>query len=160
MNPKTRSEDLRYAPIITRSVLGTAFLWAALGKLLRPPGSDTIYHGLVGNGYFLHYLFCVSEVGLGLWLVSGWKVRSSAAVSILVLSIFLGAVNLELSRDHPKPCGCGFTAPKVDPAVIRRSLVLNLFMNTVLLSAGAWLFMMKSPGNDSRIRDGAVGIIP
>jgi hypothetical protein len=46
------------------------------------------------------------ELLLAVWLSSGWRQRWAAFATIVLLSVFMGAVIVEMGKPIPHPCGC------------------------------------------------------
>lgn len=103
--------------LLVRLGLGLVFIWAALPKIVDPPGfAKAIWAYDLFPGWSLHglalvlpwlELFCGLALCLGLWL------RAAAVwVGGLLLSFSL-ALSINLARHHAVDCGCfGNSAPK------------------------------------------------
>jgi hypothetical protein len=47
-----------------------------------------------------------AELLLAIWLAAGWRDRWGAFATIVLLSVFMGAVIVEMGKPLPHPCGC------------------------------------------------------
>lgn len=129
---------------IARLLLAGVFLWAAISKAIFSPSESTMYGTLVSShGWMLHYGTILVEGGLGIWLATGWSRHTSALVALLMLSVFCGAILLETTKHHPKPCGCLSVAEQEarSPERIQRDLLWNLTRNGVMAFAASWIFI-------------------
>ena len=133
--------------LIARLLLAGVFLWGAVAKAVFPPSEATMYGALLmACGPALRYAMIVVEAGLAVWLASGWRPRASAWTTVLVLSVFCGAIVSEAMRDHPRPCGChGKTAEEASSGeAARRVLLWSLGRNGAMAVAASWV--MVGPG--------------
>jgi hypothetical protein len=81
---------------------------------------------------FLQWTVVASELLLAIWLTSNWKPRLSAFATITLLSIFLCAVIVELTKSNPHDCGCfGKTS---------FGLVFTLCLDVLLLLGALFLY--------------------
>jgi uncharacterized membrane protein YphA (DoxX/SURF4 family) len=129
---------------LIRIVIAGVFLLAAWGKFRagRNEGTPvTIYDGWSQKAQ-VRYAIMACEAATGIWLLWGRWSRTSAAVVVVLLSVFSGLIVAEFGRDHPRPCGCfgdAFVAAH-DPVAIRVSLQLDLMRNALLITGATWLY--------------------
>jgi hypothetical protein len=126
-----------------RLLLAATFLWAAVSKSMPRAldNPDTIYDQWLKSPAE-RYVWAGMEAAITLWIISGVCRRASAAVIIVLLSTFSGLIVSEMMREFPEPCGCmgrDFLTHH-DPNAIRRSLVLDLARNGIMITGAAWLF--------------------
>lgn len=125
-----------------RFLLAGVFLWAALAKAISGPVANTMYGALVSHSGMLHYVVIAGEVGLAVWLITGWRPRASALAVLLVLSVFSGGILVELRSEHPRPCGCMSAAAKeARDQAIQRGLMWSLVRNGLMVTAASWVLM-------------------
>jgi hypothetical protein len=147
--------------LMLRLVLAATFLGFGGLKLygLRTGHADTVqsmFNLYLGTHGPWRYLASASEIVLGLWLLSGLRLRAAATSALVVLVLFSALIGWELLKDDPVPCGCGATLagpppalptqisqvwppPPRDVAPIRRDLALGLARNLALLIATAMI---------------------
>ena len=124
-----------------RCFLGAAFIAAGSLKLSQgiSSGGDrrSLYDVLVGGNYALHVAFCLGEIVLRSWVVSGYRFRIAGVLVLILLSAFSGLLVRELQQDSPKSCGCFLSASSSDEdaSSAKRRLLLSLTFN-VALGAG------------------------
>lgn len=129
--------------LMVRLSLAGVFLWFAIGKALASgPHYPTILAALPRMGTGLQRSLIVAEAALGTWLLVGKRVRASALVTIFALCVFSAVIGVELTKEHPKPCGCMGAAEAAlrDPVAIRRGLILDLARNGVLVGFAIILY--------------------
>jgi hypothetical protein len=100
---------------------------------------ETLYLKVIGQSILLHRLFCLVELSLGAWILSGWRPRACASVLAVLFAFFLGAIAIDAFQKTPLPCGCGLL-----PAGLFRqhpTLVLGagFFLNLVFMAGTSWL---------------------
>lgn len=100
----------RYVLLVSRSVLAIVFIFASLDKLVMPEAFASSI-----QGYALLPLPIVNLVALiipwvellcGLHLITGVRIRSSAALLVLLLGVFTIAMASALFRGLTIDCGC------------------------------------------------------
>jgi uncharacterized membrane protein YphA (DoxX/SURF4 family) len=66
------------------------------------------------------------EIALGIWILSGWKIRRSALTGAVLLLFFIAVLSFTYSRGIKADCGCGFgpNEPISLQAIARDSLML------------------------------------
>jgi len=133
-----------------RLLLAGVFLWAAIGKIVRPSGGGALVDAVAPAGTAQHYGLVGGELLLAWWLMSGLWPRVSAVVAVAALAVFTGAIGSELARPDPRACGCGAVevlpdGAVPDPAAVRRSLRLAVARNVVLILAGAAAAVLAAP---------------
>ena len=129
--------------MVIRLLVAAVFLWAAINKQLsHTPLPVTLYDEVIAHHRILGFLIPIGEGALALWLLLGVKVRYSAMLVVIVLSVYTGLILRELGSSYPQPCGClGAAAAMYEPAAIRRSLLLDLARNALLGFGSVYLFM-------------------
>lgn len=76
------------------------------------------------------------ELGLAVWLLSGWKLRYSAGVMGGLLVAFVGIMWITYARGIEANCGCFGSGEPISPrTLIRDSLLL---LPAVFLAVAAW----------------------
>lgn len=77
----------KYLPLIARLFLSPLFLWAGLGKIMQPVGTQQYMaaFGMPLTGFFL-VIAIVIEVGGGLLLLVGYKTRW-AALGLMIFTL-------------------------------------------------------------------------
>ena len=125
-----------------RLVLGGVFLYAGFVKLGQPLEFALSISGYELLPYFGN-IFLASvlpwiELFCGLMLIVGWKVRPTAALMILVMLVFIGALISAKARGLEVDCGC-FEVGKADelPPSIWIALVRDFGL--LFLSIAVWL---------------------
>jgi peptidoglycan/LPS O-acetylase OafA/YrhL len=93
-----------------------------------PGMAQTMFGGLPP---LLQWFLVAGELLLATWLASNWKPRWSSFATITLISIFMSAVIVEITKPVPHSCGCfGAFTPTQST---RGSLGITLAMDTVLL---------------------------
>jgi hypothetical protein len=100
-------------------------------KVYGGVGEGTLYAAWIGSHVWLHWVWCGSEAGLGLWLLSGRAVRPALLASIFVLTMFSAVILLE---PHAKPCGCGASRQLATRAEAAESVKWSVGRNAVLVA--------------------------
>ena len=77
------------------------------------------------------------ELLLAVWLASGWRDRWGAFAAIVLLSVFMGAVIVEMGKPIPHPCGCFGALSAGSPL---RGLWITLSMDAFLLLGALWIY--------------------
>jgi hypothetical protein len=136
---------------VMRLLLASVFAYASITKAWpRERGglTPTVYSDWA-QGPFARHTVIGAEAVLALWLISGRRSDAAAAVSLALLSAFTGLVVMELTKDHPKACGCMGTNAIVEPAVIRAWLRFDLLRDVFMMAGAGWLYLSR---NESRIK--------
>jgi hypothetical protein len=121
------------------------FLWAAWAKLNMSSEGPTLYQHWVSTYPMARYLLPIIEIVIGGCLLIGISLRPVLFFAIIVLSSFSGMLITELTREHPKPCGCmGAAAAAYEPSIIRRDLLLGIGRNGLLMGGACWIFIYAS----------------
>ena len=128
---------------IFRLALGGVFLYAGFSKLY-PPEHRLLFEmtlstyqllpvwGVIVVAYALPWL----EMGLGVLLFTGWKLRYVATLTALLLGAFLAAMSITYARGIEANCGCfGFGEP-ISAFTLTRDSVLLLM--AFYLAVTAW----------------------
>jgi uncharacterized membrane protein YphA (DoxX/SURF4 family) len=115
-----------------RWILAIVFAVAAGLKLGDPGGAETIFGALPLWG---RWAVIAAELGIAVWLVSGILPRTCAFMTIVLLSVFLGAIVLELGKPVPRPCGCEGAVVILghEPSSVRKTLLITLSMDVGLI---------------------------
>jgi uncharacterized membrane protein YphA (DoxX/SURF4 family) len=68
----------------------------------------------------------IFEIALGIWILSGWKIRSSAMTGAALLLFFIALLSRTYALGIEADCGCGFgeDEPISPQAIARDSLML------------------------------------
>jgi uncharacterized membrane protein YphA (DoxX/SURF4 family) len=65
------------------------------------------------------------EIALGIWLLSGWKIKCSALVTAALLLFFIVVLTITYARGIDANCGCFSLDDRISPKTIARdSLIL------------------------------------
>jgi uncharacterized membrane protein YphA (DoxX/SURF4 family) len=65
------------------------------------------------------------EIALGIWLLSGWKIKYSAMVTAALLLFFIVILTITYARGIEANCGCFSLDDRISPKTIARdSLIL------------------------------------
>ena len=95
---------------LVRVLLGTIFIFAGYFKVIDPESFGKviakydILHGIIipYTALIVPYL----EVIIGLFMLSGYKVRASAFISIILLLLFISFISINLIKGNIFECGC------------------------------------------------------
>ncbi len=139
------------SPRFTRRLL-TQFIRVLLGLVLiaaaflkwRYPGHEASFYGMLAKGAPVWgWTILTTEVILGCWMLTGFRLPVAGAATVFLLSVFTGAIVSDMLSLHPKPCGCFGAAWAVahSPAVIERDLAIGVVVNILLMVMAAFLFL-------------------
>ena len=116
---------------VSRWVLAAVMLFAAVPKLMDPPGfAQTIFaYGLLPMALVAPLALTLPwlEVLTALGLVLGVARRSAAALILFLMLVFIGALGFNLAKGNPVDCGC-FGASKVHKTRDQRLFDMKLAM--------------------------------
>jgi putative oxidoreductase len=127
-------------------LLGAVFLAAALPKIADPPGFAEALHAyrllpdaaLAPLALFLPWF----ELFIALALITGPARRSAALLALALLTVFMGALAINLARGNPVDCGCFGASPVVRSVAERlRSMRLDLLRDTLLALIAALVLL-------------------
>lgn len=134
----------KYFIWIIRLVIGGAFIYASLDKIVHPDQFARIlynYHILPGNVINLLALFVPwLELLAGVLLIIGFWEKSATVIVTGLLFVFVVALSVALTRGVNIECGCFSTTSRAKSPVIDR-IVLDLVM---LLGCGLILRAKRS----------------
>jgi hypothetical protein len=125
-----------------RIALATAFLWFSIAKLgslsenSAVAETQTLLHVYLPN-FWAKIALIIVEAFLGIWLLSGWKRRTSLTCGIVLLSVFSGILVNEIAQKNPRACGCASVVAIHEASQIKRSLEVGLFRNLTLMVFGS-----------------------
>ena len=137
---------------VSRWVLAAVMLFAAVPKLMDPPGfAQTIFaYGLLPMALVaplaltLPWLEAITALGL----VLGVARRSAAALILFMMVGFIGGLGFNLAKGNPVDCGC-FGASKVQKTKDQRLFEMKLAMlrdlGLALLALHALLAPTRKP---------------
>jgi methylamine utilization protein MauE len=133
------------APLPLRSLICVILLWAAIPKIFAPAATDvaprTILDRWVQRAPSLRILVPSAEIGLAIWLLWGTHLKTAAFAAIVLFSAYAGTIAAELPKERPVGCGCGLvTSVDASPGAVRRSLMLSLSGDILLVAACAKIF--------------------
>jgi uncharacterized membrane protein YphA (DoxX/SURF4 family) len=146
---KKPSPSRRGARLMVRLALGAVLATAGLAKILYPAGfqssvDEITWLPAVVQGLLVGLLPSI-ELGLGLAILAGWKIRQAAALAMLLLVGSTAFLAIRTATGSASDCGCfggvepAFLHPIMHgPGSILRNMVL-------ILMAG--LLITASPGN-------------
>jgi uncharacterized membrane protein YphA (DoxX/SURF4 family) len=124
------SDILRWVCVI---IVAGVFVLAGVGKVMSPDEAGTMVARFLKSPQTVRALG-LCEIGLALWMLSGYLPRLSMSVAAGVLVVFILMIGAELQRNQPLPCGCLPLSPgQNDPHVIRRGLWMSIGRNGVLV---------------------------
>jgi hypothetical protein len=83
-----------------------------------------------------------AEMVLAVWLATGWRTRWGAFAAISMLSIFMGAVIVEMGKPIPHPCGCFGALSTGSPL---RGLRITLAADVLLILGALWVYFKARP---------------
>jgi uncharacterized membrane protein YphA (DoxX/SURF4 family) len=155
-------KNRRIALLIGRLILGGIFLAAAYGKL-RPQIPDTpwsvasvktslSFFAMAVNSFqllsdsqvsFVAHTLPFAELILGLWLLSGWQLRFSAAASSVLLIGFFGVMVRTYMQGLEINCGCFGPGERLGPW----SLVRDGSMLAFSLAVTVVAFLGRAKGS-------------
>lgn len=114
------------------SVVAVVFILAGLGKVMHPDEIGTMVSRYLKSPEAVRALG-LCEIGLALWMLSGFMPRFSGTVAIAVLGIFTLLILVELQKNQPLPCGCLEVKPgQMDPHTVRKGLWMSVGRNIAL----------------------------
>lgn len=115
----------------SRIVLAAVMLFAAVPKLVDPPGfAQTIFaYGLLPMALVAPLALTLPwlEALTALGLVLGVARRSAAALILFLMLVFIGALGFNLAKGNPVDCGC-FGASKVQKTKDQRLFDMKMAM--------------------------------
>lgn len=85
---------------------------------------------------FVAYTLPPFEVALGLLLLSGWKLRYSAAVAGALLTAFMVAMGITYARGIEAACGCFGSDEIISPYTLARDS--GILLMAIFLTVHAW----------------------
>jgi len=133
----------RYAVLISRLVLGTVFIWAAVGKI----GQADLFADLIDSYRILpYYMVNIPAIVLpwvellcGVCLIIGFRTRGSALLVSVMLAAFLIALGINIVRGVDMDCGCfGFSGEG-------RGLKEAFWMDLLFLALGLHVIRLHRP---------------
>lgn len=93
-----------------RLVLGTIFVYAAIGKIVDPRAfAEVVYKYQILPDFFINLSAIIlpwMEVGIGLSLILGICLPGAVVLSNLLLMCFLGSIVFNMMRGLDVHCGC------------------------------------------------------
>lgn len=141
------ADILRWVCVI---VVAGVFVIAGVAKVMRPDEAGTMVARYLNSPQTVRALG-LCEIGLALWMVSGYLPRFSMSVAAGVLVVFALMIGVELQRNQPLPCGClEMTPGQTDPQSIRRGLWLSIGRNGVLVGLSVVSILLTAPASGSR----------
>ena len=133
----------RYTVLISRVILGTIFIWAAVGKI----GHAELFADVIDSYWILpYYLVNIVAITLpwieflcGISLIIGFRTRGSALLVSFMLMVFLIAIGINIARGIDMDCGCfGLGGDG-------KGLTEALWIDLVLLMLGLQVLRFHSP---------------
>jgi len=137
---------------ISRIALAAVMLFAAVPKLVDPPGfAQTVFaYGLLPMALVAPLALTLPwlEVLTALGLVLGVARRSAAAWILVLMLVFIGALGLNLAKGNPVDCGC-FGVSKVqktkDQRLFDMKMAILRDLGLALLALHALLAPTRKP---------------
>lgn len=100
----------KYIVTIVRLFLGCFFIWASWNKIIHPEEFAKMVNNYRLLPDFAVNLFAVIlpwiEFVVGLLLIIGFQIRSSAFIIICLLSMFIIVIGISIARGVDIECGC------------------------------------------------------
>jgi uncharacterized membrane protein YphA (DoxX/SURF4 family) len=116
---------------LSRGGLAAVMLVAAVPKLMDPPGfaQSVFAYGLLPMALVTPLALTLPwlETLTALGLVLGVARRSAAALILLMMLVFMGALGFNLAKGNPVDCGC-FGASKVQKTKEQRLFDMKMAM--------------------------------
>jgi uncharacterized membrane protein YphA (DoxX/SURF4 family) len=134
-----------------RVLLAGIFLYAGAAKLYFGTATNDSIYGDAPN--WCRQTLPYGEILLGAWLLTPFRPRYAALVSILLLSTFTGFIASELRKAEPKPCGCAGVERGYDAASVRSSLKWSLLRNALFMGVAGYLFLSMAAQNNRTSTD-------
>lgn len=131
---------MRIASLAARILLGAIFLYASYDKILHPEAlSEIIFNYKILPPQMVNLAAIILpwlEAVCGAALVLGVNARGAAALTALLMTVFMAALGFNLMRGVDVQCGCFTTAPAEAKAIfdIARDAVILLLALYVLAS--------------------------
>jgi uncharacterized membrane protein YphA (DoxX/SURF4 family) len=166
MSNETRGKLGRILLIVGRLALAAIFLFAAFAKMKPQPGMPWTYGSVhtslsmfaMGvDSYqmlppwavspFAHFL-PPFELVLGLWLLSGYRLRLSGLLSTALICAFIIAMYSAYKRGLTISCGCFGPGAQIGPTDLIRDGLIFLPL-AVAVTVGA--FLIRRKGNSASI---------
>jgi hypothetical protein len=128
---------------VVRCGLAALFFWAAYAKIALSPQGPTLYQHWITLYPALRYLVPGAEILLGVWLLVGLRPKLASLATVVMISAFSGLLAMEMTREHPRPCGCmGLAASAAyDPRVVYWGLLGGLTRNVGIIIGAGFLFL-------------------
>lgn len=134
-----------WVDLLARLILGGVFLWAAMPKLIDPPGfAKNLYEYALYPAWSIHPMalfvpwlefLCGSCLILGVW------VRAMVAQLTVLLVAFILSLSINLYREHPVDCGCfGSSTVQKTTSELMADMRLDVYRDIALLGLCALLF--------------------
>ncbi len=121
---------LRILHWASRCFLAGVFLFSGYVKLQSPlqfAAAISGYQLLPENLVFpLATYLPWAELGLGVLLLTGWKIRYVASASACLLTVFIIVLAITYSRGIDADCGCFSFGQKISPLTITRDVLILL----------------------------------
>ncbi|MBD3170628.1 MAG: DoxX family membrane protein [candidate division Zixibacteria bacterium] len=106
---------LKYIALILRVILGAAFIYASIDKIIHPAEFAKIIHYYrLLPGYLINFWAIVLpwiELAAGLFLVLGLYREGSLSIVTLLLVVFMIAIGINIIRGVNLQCGCFTVSP-------------------------------------------------
>ena len=129
----------RYLIVITRIILGAAFLWASFGKILEPGDfarSISNYHIFpFGIENIVALILPWLELLIGMGLILGIMVDGSVQISAILLIMFILMIGQAMLRGFNIECGCGLKEGEM--------IGLNKILENIVFLGGAYIVMQR-----------------
>lgn len=139
--PATRTRLLDTVGLVARLVLGGVLLVAGLMKVVDLTGmtQNVLAYELFSYpvARFIATVVPIVEIALGLLLILGLLTRATAAVSGLLMMVFIAGIISAWSRGLTIDCGCFGTGGPV--AAGETTYLADIVRDLGLLALAAWL---------------------
>jgi uncharacterized membrane protein YphA (DoxX/SURF4 family) len=137
---------LRIFTWICRLALGALFLIAGYTKLRNP-----FLFEMAVDAYRILPSWAVVitahslpwfEIGLGLLLISGWRLRYFSTIAAVLLGFFVVTMAITYSRGVEASCGCFGFGEKISPRTLARDAVL--LAAAIFLAVYSWIHSRRA----------------
>ncbi|MFP3929031.1 MAG: MauE/DoxX family redox-associated membrane protein [Desulfobacteraceae bacterium] len=137
----------------TRFILGAAFIYASIDKLIHPKAfAEIIYNYQILPDHFINLTAIVLpwlELVLGVFLILGLFREGTALIVTALMVIFLSAIIFNLARGLDIHCGCFSTATSGEKGA---PMVWYVFRDGLFLIPALYLFYRTFQGEKEPIQ--------
>ncbi|MEW5807711.1 MAG: MauE/DoxX family redox-associated membrane protein [Acidobacteriota bacterium] len=123
-----------------RIAIGIVFIYASFDKIAHVSDFGRVVHNYRMLPYYAENILAIMlpwiELFAGIFLILGYRMRGSALVLALLLSVFIVAISLALFRGLDISCGCFNTKEgmKISLELLLRDSLMLIMTVSILLS--------------------------